>query len=151
MEYRKSDSLSIGGPQESIRECSILSPAACLATLRHTRRSSNGVWPDCVLFFFFFQAEDGIRDYKVTGVQTCALPISRGRAGARFWRCAARRSAIWLHPPWWPFMASGVGRCSWVRTSSHWSPRSRRDRKSTRLNSSHLVISYAVFCLKKKK
>src|SRR5205807_6903576 len=27
---------------------------------------------------FFFQAEDGIRDYKVTGVQTCALPISRG-------------------------------------------------------------------------
>src|SRR5256885_4909665 len=26
--------------------------------------------------FFFFQAEDGIRDYKVTGVQTCALPIS---------------------------------------------------------------------------
>src|SRR5256885_4148167 len=30
----------------------------------------------CVSFFiFFFQAEDGIRDYKVTGVQTCALPI----------------------------------------------------------------------------
>src|ERR1039457_799448 len=29
-------------------------------------------------------------------------------------------------------------------------PRSARDRKSTRLNSSHLVISYAVFCLKKK-
>src|SRR5256885_10108049 len=30
---------------------------------------------------FFFQAEDGIRDYKVTGVQTCALPIypERGR------------------------------------------------------------------------
>src|SRR5205807_6964879 len=26
-------------------------------------------------WFFFFQAEDGIRDYKVTGVQTCALPI----------------------------------------------------------------------------
>src|SRR5256885_2777967 len=29
----------------------------------------------CFMFFFFFQAEDGIRDYKVTGVQTCALPI----------------------------------------------------------------------------
>src|SRR5256886_14302947 len=28
-------------------------------------------------FFFFFQAEDGIRDLTVTGVQTCALPISR--------------------------------------------------------------------------
>src|SRR5256885_1488864 len=30
---------------------------------------------DCVSLVFFFQAEDGIRDYKVTGVQTCALPI----------------------------------------------------------------------------
>src|SRR5437660_1922182 len=31
----------------------------------------------CLLFFFFFfQAEDGIRDGHVTGVQTCALPIS---------------------------------------------------------------------------
>src|SRR6266576_4510244 len=28
------------------------------------------------IFFFFFQAEDGIRDLYVTGVQTCALPIS---------------------------------------------------------------------------
>src|SRR5438034_3639019 len=30
----------------------------------------------CFFFFFFFQAEDGIRDHCVTGVQTCALPIS---------------------------------------------------------------------------
>src|SRR5579875_4079349 len=30
-----------------------------------------------VFFFFFFQAEDGIRDHCVTGVQTCALPICR--------------------------------------------------------------------------
>src|SRR3712207_7748461 len=29
-----------------------------------------------IYFFFFFQAEDGIRDIGVTGVQTCALPIS---------------------------------------------------------------------------
>src|SRR2546426_8370460 len=34
----------------------------------------------CFGFFFFFQAEDGIRDYKVTGVQTCALPISSERS-----------------------------------------------------------------------
>ena len=41
------------------------------------------VWVgDCALalagfiFFFFFQAEDGIRDWSVTGDQTCALPIS---------------------------------------------------------------------------
>src|SRR5947207_11295838 len=32
------------------------------------------------VFFFFFQAEDGIRDHCVTGVQTCALPIFAGRA-----------------------------------------------------------------------
>src|SRR5207245_6353837 len=30
----------------------------------------------CLVHFFFFQAEDGIRDATVTGVQTCALPIS---------------------------------------------------------------------------
>src|SRR5258707_829092 len=34
-----------------------------------------------LLLFFFFQAEDGIRDIGVTGVQTCALPISRRRSG----------------------------------------------------------------------
>src|SRR5688572_31359927 len=38
--------------------------------------------------FFFFQAEDGIRDLTVTGVQTCALPIS-----ARYRRQRARRTA----------------------------------------------------------
>src|SRR6266403_2480400 len=32
-----------------------------------------------LFFFFFFQAEDGIRDLYVTGVQTCALPISTAR------------------------------------------------------------------------
>src|SRR5256885_3192880 len=40
----------------------------------------------CVMIFvsyFFFQAEDGIRDYKVTGVQTCALPISSRRLPGR--------------------------------------------------------------------
>src|SRR5215469_2610528 len=36
-----------------------------------------------LLFFFFFQAEDGIRDLYVTGVQTCALPISIGYTGWR--------------------------------------------------------------------
>src|SRR5438034_7167431 len=40
----------------------------------------------CFFFFFFFQAEDGIRDHCVTGVQTCALPIS-----PRDPRCAAAR------------------------------------------------------------
>src|SRR5207248_8857228 len=34
-----------------------------------------------LVFFFFFQAEDGIRDRTVTGVQTCALPISSEALG----------------------------------------------------------------------
>src|SRR6266478_6556193 len=49
-------------------------------------------------FFFFFQAEDGIRDLTVTGVQTCALPICHhgrppGRAPVRQ-RRALRRPAV---------------------------------------------------------
>src|SRR5688500_20354969 len=36
-----------------------------------------------IILLFFFQAEDGIRDYKVTGVQTCALPISSLLGGVR--------------------------------------------------------------------
>src|SRR5437762_4545019 len=34
-----------------------------------------------IRYFFFFQAEDGIRDTSVTGVQTCALPISEALEG----------------------------------------------------------------------
>src|SRR2546425_2855462 len=36
-----------------------------------------------MLFFFFFQAEDGIRDKLVTGVQTCALPICGSAGGTK--------------------------------------------------------------------
>src|SRR6266498_800298 len=52
------------------------------------------------MFFFFFQAEDGIRDADVTGVQTCALPILRGPGvdaaaiealGAGWWPLAVAR------------------------------------------------------------
>src|SRR2546430_10355869 len=35
-----------------------------------------------IVRFFFFQAEDGIRDLTVTGVQTCALPICSARPGS---------------------------------------------------------------------
>src|SRR2546429_6732325 len=79
--------------------------------------------------FFFFQAEDGIRDVAVTGVQTCALPIS-GRMGS-----ASKK---------WQGLHRQVRR---VPASLYLD----LDRKSTRLNSSHGYISYAVFCLKKKK
>src|SRR5256885_12008522 len=46
---------------------------------------------------------------------------------------------------------SDVGHARYSSSSGVRSRTSTRDRKSTRLNSSHLVISYAVFCLKKKK
>src|SRR5256884_1323514 len=47
---------------------------------RCNRKSLDECWYVVVLemFFFFFQAEDGIRDVAVTGVQTCALPIWAG-------------------------------------------------------------------------
>src|SRR5256885_6489628 len=48
--------------------------------------------------FFFFQAEDGIRDYKVTGVQTCALPISGPEAGVLGDRPARRLRALQRMP-----------------------------------------------------
>src|SRR5256885_16122716 len=77
--------------------------------------------PPPSLFFFFFN------DTATTEIYTLslhdALPISRCTAPS-----ITPRSTLpsrWWHTP--------------------------RDRKSTRLNSSHLVISYAVFCLKKKK
>src|SRR5437660_8463688 len=49
-----------------------------------------------ILFFFFFQAEDGIRDGHVTGVQTCALPISEKRdaSTSAATACAWRRSTF---------------------------------------------------------
>src|SRR5207249_8381164 len=50
-----------------------------------------------LLNLFFFQAEDGIRDRNVTGVQTCALPISfptssAPRATVVWWHISTRRS-----------------------------------------------------------
>src|SRR6267378_2678260 len=99
-------------------------------------------------FLFFLQAEDGIRARYVTGVQTCALPISRGRNRSRAegWRpadpahradqrprhrfCHRRDERLHL----------GLG----LRDHREGAAR-RRDRKSTRLNSSHVESSYAVF------
>src|SRR5256885_5366476 len=86
-----------------------------------------------VFFFFFF-----FNDTATTEIYTLslhdALPILLGRL----------RQENCLNP--------GGGGCSELRLhycTLAWA--TERDRKSTRLNSSHLVISYAVFCLKKKK
>src|SRR2546422_10475933 len=48
--------------------------------------------------FFFFQAEDGIRDVAVTGVQTCALPISRLGFAPDGWTARAQALALSLAP-----------------------------------------------------
>src|SRR5256885_15609304 len=78
-------------------------------------------------FFFFFN------DTATTEIYTLslhdALPISTGSFPPRARFCSPYSSSMLP----WPGRAQG------------------QDRKSTRLNSSHLVISYAVFCLKKKK
>src|SRR2546430_13262404 len=80
----------------------------------------------CHIFFFFF-----FNDTATTEIYTLslhdALPIS---AVPR----RAQRRDLPRHAP-----------------LRHVAARTRRDRKSTRLNSSHSQISYAVFCLKKKK
>src|SRR5256885_5757359 len=48
------------------------------------------------VLFFFFQAEDGIRDYKVTGVQTCALPIFAGDARIAEIGCGTGQMCLYL-------------------------------------------------------
>src|SRR6266498_4452810 len=78
-------------------------------------------------FFFFFN------DTATTEIYTLSLHDALPSSSDSGWRAPTSAPAC---------------RCSSPR-----SPRrgSRRDRKSTRLNSSHVRISYAVFCLKKKK
>src|SRR3989454_4041651 len=87
--------------------------------------------PVFVLFFFF-------NDTATTEIYTLslhdALPISDERL---------HRDLVPVRRP-----VPDTGREGRVRSRRVRAP---RDRKSTRLNSSHLVISYAVFCLKKKK
>src|SRR5256885_5768044 len=64
---------------------------------------------------------------------SCCPPLPRPRPGASSPHRGNRRAATCSSSPTFPWAAPST------------------DRKSTRLNSSHLVISYAVFCLKKKK
>src|SRR5438132_14353586 len=75
-----------------------------------------------VLLFFFFQAEDGIRDHCVTGVQTCALPISSGTT--RTGRHAGRRESPRVSSP--PFARHPRPRSEERRVGkecrSRWSP-----------------------------
>src|SRR5690606_40800291 len=133
---------------------------------------------------FFFQAGDGIRDFHVTGVQTCALPIcadcqdSEPAAEVDRRNETALQNAGALKPGYAPkaplteeiviaqrvhsqaqnlvgnFMNNvKIGGAIDVAPINQLADELQNsvDRKSTRLNSSHVKISYAVFCLKKKK
>src|SRR2546425_6311116 len=57
-------------------------------------------------FFFFFQAEDGIRDKLVTGVQTCALPICLAEAG-----CGASASRCYFLFILWDSVSRAASCC----------------------------------------
>src|SRR2546422_9846491 len=172
------------------------------------------------ILFFFFQAEDGIRDVAVTGVQTCALPISRfaikhwdekpysegkdvpkltrasvtktftgdiegegqveylmmyrsdgsatfvgfervvGRLAGKAGSFVLQRTGVFeagvAKESYSVVPGSGTGELRGLRGEGatavgHGMEHPMTDRKSTRLNSSHGYISYAVFCLKKKK
>src|SRR2546429_4479085 len=93
------------------------------------------------MFFFFF-----FNDTATTEIYTLslhdALPISRNISAAG--PCAGKGTP----PETLDCLSHDTGR--WTLHLLQRS-RSERDRKSTRLNSSHGYISYAVFCLKKKK
>src|SRR2546429_9108317 len=93
-------------------------------------------------FFFFFFFNDTATTEIYTLSLHDALPICGRRPGG----CAARRRAR--------TRAAGRAGPACGRRARRRAPAPRRDRldrKSTRLNSSHGYISYAVFCLKKKK
>src|SRR5256885_13338170 len=91
------------------------------------------------MIFFFFN------DTATTEIYTLslhdALPIYDGEDGQRPDVPDERAGALAPQPGDFETVPALIGR----------PPRSAPDRKSTRLNSSHLVISYAVFCLKNKK
>src|SRR3712207_7749678 len=91
-----------------------------------------GSFRDCILFFlvfFFFQAEDGIRDIGVTGVQTCALPIF-ALYGKSYESAAAEAAALFSFDPgtplWRQYIDYLVGRSEERRVGkecrSRWSP-----------------------------
>src|SRR5438067_8367846 len=93
------------------RDCALLCNVSIISPLNSRKVCSSSVLSDHL--YFFFQAEDGIRDRNVTGVQTCALPISspahritsaavwRGQSGRRF-TLSQSASQHRLGRPHWP-------------------------------------------------
>src|SRR5690606_39885949 len=116
------------------------------------------------IYVFFYQAEDGIRAFHVTGVQTCALPIlalaaqSQRDADRQIQGVEQRQERLKqelreLNAPDPDNLERLQGDLNMLQNQLQQAQEHMQhlDRKSTRLNSSHVKISYAVFCLKKKK
>src|SRR5207249_8924357 len=84
-----------------------------------------------LILFFFFQAEDGIRDRNVTGVQTCALPISQTSllisAIIQVW-CSLPRTGL-------SFRTRSTQAAAWSRQNSQPLRDARRNRAAVSLRS----------------
>src|SRR5437868_14514312 len=82
-------------------------------------------------FFFFFQAEDGIRDRNVTGVQTCALPISLPT-----WPCTSDATWRWCTATWAGALFPSMRRSGAIHARAHawrwWRSEERRVGKEGR-------------------
>src|SRR5256885_4685627 len=97
-----------------------------------------------LLYFFFF-----FNDTATTEIYTLSLhDVFRSQPG---WRGADCALACRCAPGPGPWLVGRAGRQPGAPAHAAARHRGPGDRKSTRLNSSHLVISYAVFCLKKKQ
>src|SRR2546430_8064125 len=97
------------------------------------------------MFFFFFQAEDGIRDLTVTGVQTCALPIWLPSARPS---CHDKISLAWRNPgSWCEARRPGSSRCSYGRESE--CPANRSEEHTSELQSQSNLVCRLL--LEKKK
>src|SRR5690606_15973228 len=91
--------------------CLTLTEERCRQLDLPLRSEERRVGKECRVRVTPFQAEDGIRDFHVTGVQTCALPISN---------CAPAASSFWL-----------TKKIAKTKAISSWLPSSSRQRPST--------------------
>src|SRR5207245_6371729 len=104
-----------------------LSPKLRLSTGRSTIATPASRRRETACLPFFFQAEDGIRDATVTGVQTCALPILHAGATARYDVGRIQRSAL---ARFFTPLAREIGRASCRERGEIWAVAASRKRES---------------------
>src|SRR2546426_9688562 len=95
--------------------------------------------------FFFFQAEDGIRDYKVTGVQTCALPIclpASQAQGRNFWIAFSAAKGSEIEQVLQSVLADGKARTCLMPAHTSQTPGAVLETRVTRAPHNHLVMAF---------